>query len=239
MNIALVFAGGVGSRMNTKNGIPKQFLEVYGKPIIVYTLEKFQYNKNIDVIVISCIESYIDYCWELVEKYHLTKVKSIVKGGKNGQESIFNGLVEAHKLTEEKTIVLIHDGVRPIIDDEVINSNIRNVLEYGSSITCSKAKETIAIVNENVISDVTDRDKTVIAKAPQCFYLDDIVNVHKKAKENGDDNNIDSSTLMGKYGYKNQHIFLGSNKNIKITTPEDYYLFKALLDAEENSKVFG
>lgn len=239
MNIALIFAGGVGKRMNTKNGIPKQFLEVYGKPIIVYTIEKFQFNKNIDIIIVVCVEDYIDYCKELIKKYNLYKVKIITKGGKNGQESIYNGLIEAEKIVSKKSIILIHDGVRPIINNDIINTSISNVKKYGSSITCSLAKETVALVDDNMIVDITDRNRTVIAKAPQCFYLDDIVRAHKEAKKNNDNNNIDSSSLMRKYGFKRQYILIGSSKNIKITTSDDYYLFKALLNAEENEKVFS
>lgn len=116
MNIAVIFAGGVGKRMKT-NGVPKQFLEVYGKPILIYTLEKFENNHNIDAIVIACLEEKIDYCQKLINKFEITKVRAIVKGGKTGQESIYNGLRAADQISEsDNDIVLIHDGVRPLID---------------------------------------------------------------------------------------------------------------------------
>lgn len=239
MNIAVIFAGGVGKRMKT-NGVPKQFLEVYGKPILIYTLEKFENNQNVDAIIISCLEEKIDYCKKLVDKYDISKVRAIVKGGKTGQESIYNGLRAAEQISEsDKDIVLIHDGVRPLIDDEIIDNNIKCVKENGSAITCVECKETVVILDDNDnIKDVTDRNKSRLARAPQSFYLYDILNAHKKALEDGKTNVIDSCTLMRMYG-KEVSIVIGKSENIKITTPDDYYMFKAMLDMKENSNIFG
>lgn len=239
MNIAVIFAGGVGKRMKT-NGIPKQFLEVYGKPILIYTLEKFENNQNIDAIVISCLEEKMDYCKKLVDKYEITKVRAIVKGGKTGQESIYNGLKAAEQISEtDKDIVLIHDGVRPLIDEEIIDNNIKCVKENGSAITCVECKETVVILDDNDnIKDVTDRSRSRLARAPQSFYLKDILAAHRKALEDGKTDVIDSCTLMRMYG-KEVSIVIGKSENIKITTPDDYYMFKALLDAKENSEIFG
>ena len=239
MNIAVIFAGGVGKRMKT-NGVPKQFLEVYGKPILIYTLEKFENNQNVDAIIISCLEEKIDYCKKLVDKDDISKVRAIVKGGKTGQESIYNGLRAAEQISEsDKDIVLIHDGVRPLIDDEIIDNNIKCVKENGSAITCVECKETVVILDDNDnIKDVTDRSKSRLARAPQSFYLYDILNAHKKALEDGKTNVIDSCTLMRMYG-KEVSIVIGKSENIKITTPDDYYMFKAMLDMKENSNIFG
>lgn len=239
MNIAVIFAGGVGKRMKT-NGIPKQFLEVYGKPILIYTLEKFENNQNIDAIVVSCLEEKMDYCKKLVDKYEITKVRAIVKGGKTGQESIYNGLKAAEQISEtDKDIVLIHDGVRPLIDDEIIDNNIKCVKENGSAITCVECKETVVILDDNDnIKDVTDRSRSRLARAPQSFFLKDILSAHKKALEDGKTDVIDSCTLMRMYG-KEVSIVIGKSENLKITTPDDYYMFKALLDAKENSEIFG
>ena len=239
MNIAVIFAGGVGKRMKT-NGIPKQFLEVYGKPILIYTLEKFENNQNIDAIVVSCLEEKMDYCKKLVDKYEITKVRAIVKGGKTGQESIYNGLKAAEQISEtDKDIVLIHDGVRPLIDDEIIDNNIKCVKENGSAITCVECKETVVILDDNDnIKDVTDRSRSRLARAPQSFYLKDILDAHRKALEDGKTDVIDSCTLMRMYG-KEVSIVIGKSENLKITTPDDYYMFKAMLDMKENSNIFG
>ena len=240
MNIAVIFAGGVGSRMRTKGGTPKQFLEVYGKPILIHTLEKFENNKNIDAIIISCLEEKIEYCKKLIEKFNIKKVKNIVAGGKCGQESIYNGLKAAKEISKtDKDIVLIHDGVRPLIDDDLINRNIRSVKKYGSAITCVDCKETIIITaDEDSIKEAINRKKSRIAKAPQSFYLDEILKVHNQAIKDGNTNVIDSCTLMELYK-KHLHMVDGNSDNIKITTPNDYYMFKAILEAKENSEIFA
>lgn len=239
MNIAVIFAGGVGRRMNT-NGTPKQFLCVHGKPILIFTLEKFEHNKNIDAIVISCHKDYIEHCENLVKTFNITKVKRIVAGGDNGQSSIYNGLKAADELSQsDKDIVLIHDGVRPIIDNDLIDANIESVKAHGSAITCVPAKETIVIVdNSEKIDSTTNRDASRIARAPQSFYLSDILSVHEQAIKDGNTDTTDSCTLMRMY---NKPLFtvLGKSENIKITTPDDYYVFKALLEAKENSNIFS
>ena len=240
MNIAVIFAGGVGSRMKTKGGTPKQFLEVYGKPILIHTLEKFENNSNIDAIVIACLKEKIDYCNKIIEKFNIKKVKKVVAGGNCGQESIYNGLKAAKEISKtDKDIVLIHDGVRPIIDDELIDANIKSVKKYGSAITCVDCKETIIIADEeNTIQETIDRNSCKIARAPQSFYLDEILNVHNQAIKDGNTNMIDSCTLM-KYYNKKLNIVIGKNENIKITTPDDYYIFKSILQVKENSEIFG
>ncbi len=237
MNIAVIFAGGTGSRMNTKDR-PKQFLLIHGKPIIVHTLEIFQYHKDIDGIVIACIEDWIPYMEEMKYRYRLDKVGMIVPGGKNGQMSIYNGLKAAEKVYGRKdNIVLIHDGVRPLIDEETISRNIEGVKSYGSAITCAKAKETIVMVDEGEdLRQVPNREQARLAKAPQSFFLDNILSVHEKALSEGFDNAIDSCTLMWKYGQK-LHMVDGSYENIKITTPDDFYTFRAIYDARENNQL--
>ena len=124
MNIGVIFAGGVGRRMNTK-GKPKQFLEVHGKPIIVHTIDIFQNTEAIDAVVVVCVSDWLDYMNNLVERFNLTKVKAVVAGGETGQMSIFKGLEAAEQLATDDAVVLIHDGVRPLINEEVINANIQ------------------------------------------------------------------------------------------------------------------
>ena len=237
-NIAIIFAGGVGQRMHSA-GIPKQFLKLHDKPILVYTLEKFQYSKSVDAIILVCIENWIIYCREIVKKYNLSKVVDIIPGGHTGFESIDNGLVRAKELYLENSIVLIHDGVRPLIDQETIDANIESVKIYGSAITVSPAIETIIKQNEtNDIETIIDRKSCQIARAPQSFFLKDIYDAHKKAKSDGLFDFVDSATLMFHYGYS-LHSVIGSTDNIKITTPKDFYVFKAYVEARESFEIFG
>lgn len=235
MNIAAIFAGGIGKRMETHD-LPKQFLTVNDKPILVHTLEKFQNNKNIDAIVLASLADYIDYTWDLAKKYGLTKLKKIVAGGITGQQSIHNALIAAKNVARETpAVVLIHDGVRPLIDDDLIDRNIETVKKYGNSITCVECKETITVVNdEGIIVETTDRASLRIARAPQCFLLDDILSAHERAILDGNTNMIDSCTLMKHYGYT-LHITMGKSENIKITTPDDYHIFKSILDSRGKS----
>ncbi len=241
MNIALIFAGGAGTRMNSK-AKPKQFLEVNGKPIIIHTLEIFEQSNEIDLIVVACIENSIDFMHQLVKKYGLHKVQSIIPGGETGQLSIYNGLCEAKRISGnefEKSICLIHDGVRPLINEQVIHDNIESVKKFGSAITCTVAKETIVLIDETgYVQTATDREVTRIAKAPQSFYLKDVYEIEKKAIESGKINIIDTCTLMQQYG-KKIHIVEGPFENIKVTTPDDFYTLRALLQAKENSQIYG
>ncbi|HEO3792599.1 TPA: 2-C-methyl-D-erythritol 4-phosphate cytidylyltransferase [Streptococcus agalactiae] len=238
MNIGVIFAGGVGRRMNTK-GKPKQFLEVHGKPIIVHTIDIFQNTEAIDAVVVVCVSDWLDYMNNLVERFNLTKVKAVVAGGETGQMSIFKGLEAAEQLATDDAVVLIHDGVRPLINEEVINANIQSVKETGSAVTSVRAKETVVLVNDfSKISEVVDRTRSFIAKAPQSFYLSDILSVERDAISKGITDAIDSSTLMGMYN-RELTIVEGPYENIKITTPDDFYMFKALYDARENEQIYG
>lgn len=238
MNIVIIFAGGTGKRMNT-SGKPKQFLELHGKPILVYTIEQFQQHKLIDGIIVVMLESWIGYCEDIVERYHLTKVKSVVQGGKNGQESIFKGLQKAYEMYPSDSIVLIHDGVRPLIDQKTISEDIACVKEHGSAITVAPAIETIALKSDSgAVGDIFDRSRCQMAKAPQCFRLEDIYGSHLKSQQEGISNFIDSASLMKYYGCE-LYTVEGPSENIKITTPGDFYMFRAIVDARENSQIFG
>mgnify|MGYP004488170099 FL=1 len=239
MNIAVIFAGGVGSRMHSKEK-PKQFLEMYNKPIIVHTLEYFQKNQMIDAISVVCVEKWIPYLEELVYKFRIEKVKKIVCGGKTGQLSIYNGLKAAKEIAgNEKAIVLIHDGVRPLINDKLITDNILAVKKYGNSITSGIVKETIVEIDDkSQIVLVPDRAHSRVAKAPQCFYLDEILSAHHQALGEGITDFIDSCTMMQHYGYK-LHMTDGPYENIKITTPDDFYTMRAILEAKENAQIYG
>ena len=239
MNIAVIFAGGSGRRMNTKSR-PKQFLEYNGKPIIIYTLELFDNHPMIDGIVVVCIEDWIPFLEKMLKKFEINKVFKIVKGGNSGQESIYNGLVAAEDVTKNASdaIVLIHDGVRPLISEETITDNIYTVREKGNCITCIPATETFVVKKEDGSLEIPTRDYSLIARAPQSFFLRDILAAHRKATEEGRSDFIDSCTMMSHYGHK-MNTIIGPMENIKITTPTDYFIFKAMVEVHENQQIFG
>lgn len=238
MNIAVIFAGGAGRRMHTKSR-PKQFLEYQGKPIIIYTLELFDNHPMIDGIVVACVEEWIPFLEKMLKKFEINKVKQIVFGGVTGQDSIYNGLIAAREIsTNEKDIVLIHDGVRPLITAQTITDNIDRVKQEGSCITCVPATETFIVTQENGGLEIPTRDNSLIARAPQSFYLNDILKVHEQARTEGRYDFIDSCTMMHHYGHKLGKI-IGPMENIKITTPTDYFVFKAMVEVHENQQIFG
>lgn len=238
MNIALIFAGGVGTRMNTK-AKPKQFLELHGKPIIVYTLELFQTHPEIQGIVIVIVSDWIDYMQELIERYQLSKVVTVVEGGETGQLSIYNGLIAAEKHFRADSTVLIHDGVRPLINHDIITANIKQVQRSGNAITTSPTIETFVVVDDDmVVQEVPARKHSRLAKAPQSFVLSNIISIHRNALQDGITNSIDSCTLMSQYGHQ-VTLVEGPVENIKITTPTDYFMFRAIIESRENSQIFG
>lgn len=238
MNIAVIFAGGTGQRMNTKTK-PKQFLELHGKPILVYTIEQFQNHDQIDKIVLVMLDTWIGYCEKLISKYQLDKVAGIVSGGDSGQESIYHGLCKAYELYGGDNVVIIHDGVRPLVSAETITDAIACTEDNGNAVTVSPAIETITMTAEDgSIGEIVDRSRCRVAKAPQCFVLSQIIEAHQKANAADKHDFIDSASLMKYYGHK-LYAVEGCPENIKITTPADFYIFRAITDAKENSQIFG
>lgn len=239
-NIAIIFAGGVGQRM--QNGaLPKQFLELHGKPIIIYTLEKFQTNSQIDSIVVVCVSGWEDYLQKKLELFGITKVDKILTGGETAIKSQFIGLdyVQSQISEGEDDVVLLHDGVKPLIDKNTIDKNIESVHQNGSAITVVPAIETIGFKGESGKLERTfDRSKCVMARAPQSYYLSDIYNLHLRAQKDQRNDFVDSATMMQYYDHE-LYTVEGQTNNIKITTPTDFYIFRAILDAQENQQVFG
>ncbi|MCQ2481670.1 MAG: 2-C-methyl-D-erythritol 4-phosphate cytidylyltransferase [Clostridia bacterium] len=237
MNYAVIFAGGTGQRMNTKNK-PKQFLELNNKPIIIHTIEYFDEHPEIDGIVVVCLEEWIPYMEKLLQKFCINKVLKVVKGGDTGQHSIRNGLFALYENENvpKDSIVLIHDGVRPLITPEIITDCIECAKKNGNSVTVTPATETIISVNENdEIKEVMDRSICRMARAPQCFVLEEIVEAHHKADAE-DFSAIDSAMLMSHYG-ATLHVVQGPPENIKITTPSDFYIFRAITESRENAQI--
>ncbi|MDO4979400.1 MAG: IspD/TarI family cytidylyltransferase [Prevotellaceae bacterium] len=238
MNIAAIFAGGSGVRMHTKSR-PKQFLELNGKPIIIYTLELFDNHPQVDAIVVACIDSWIPFLKKMIRKFEITKVVEIVPGGETGQDSIYNALQAAERAADGKdATVMIHDGVRPLITEQTITDNINTVEEFGSCITCVPATETFVVSQADGSLEIPSRANSLIARAPQSFHLSDIMTAHRRAISEGMHDFIDSCTMMSHYGYTLKTI-IGPMENIKITTPTDFFIFRAMVEVHENQQIFG
>lgn len=237
MNTALIFAGGTGQRMNSL-AKPKQFLELHGKPILLYTLEHFEEHPEIDAIMVVCLESWIRELKILLRRYGIKKVSKIVPGGNTGHESIYNGLKALEDICKADDIVLIHDGVRPLITEELISANIAKVRECGTAITAEAATESVvSSKNGNLIDSVPNRSAMYTAKAPQSFYYGMISDLYRRARKDGL-LTIDSAHLLSLYGIE-MHMVKSPPNNMKITAPADYYIFRALYEAMESRQVFG
>lgn len=240
MNIAVVFAGGSGVRMGA--GVPKQFLEIDGKPILIHTLRMFEMHHEIDKIYLAVLEDYQAYAKALAAEFHITKLKGIVHGGKSAMDSVYRILREVSKENPEDSIVLIHDGVRPFVGYDVISKNIAAVKKYGSAVTSNLCYETVLISKDggSTVDAIPARKECYTAQAPQSFYLKEILDAHEKIRREDPDYTdiVDSCTLMKVIG-KEPHLVEGNRGNIKVTTPIDVYMFRALLNYQENEQAFG
>lgn len=242
MNIALILAAGVGQRMRN-GGLPKQFLKLMGKPIIIYTLEKFEQCDDIDKIVIACHGSYVEYLQNLLQMFQIKKVDKVVVGGTDRQSSIVKGLDTIHSMgAQEEDIVVIHDGVRPLVDSRTIRENIRVAKEYGCAITVHPVTESVVITEGEKagINNFMKRADTYSMTAPQSFVfgkLQEAYNEIDTIKEDGLPL-LDAGMVYSKV-HGDVQLVKEQGTNIKITTPEDFYYLKAILDLEENKYIFG
>lgn len=237
MNIGLIFAGGIGSRMSTEN-LPKQFLTIHGTPLIVHTIQHFQDHPDIDGVAVSILPAWRDRFAQLVSRYELTKVNWIVDGGATGQESRHRAIRAVADECPGDAVVLVHDGVRPLIDAQVISDNIRTVREKGPAITCTKGNETIVSASTTEIDEVLPRDHLYVAQAPQSLQLSTALEIYDRAVADGDDDSIDTATLLRRYGHRLFRVD-GPRSNIKITTAEDYYICRAFFDLIERNQIGG
>ena len=225
MNIAIIFAGGSGVRMGA--GIPKQFLEINGKPVIVHTLQLFQYHREIDKIYVSIIAEYQDYMEELVADYRLSKVAAVLPGGETAQDSIYNALKRAEAENPADSVVLIHDGVRPFISREVITDNIRCVREKGNAITASYSYLLYGSNDGDCAKIAINRDTFMTLSTPQSFRYSAIVDLYKQVEEKKLFEKLiehHTNVFMAELGIP-LYFSKGSHANIKITTKEDIDLF--------------
>ena len=231
-NIALIIAGGAGNRMH--QDIPKQFLTVNERPVIIYTLEAFEKHPEIDVISVVCIDGWEPVLRAYAKQFNVTKLKHVFPGGENGQDSIRNGVMELEKLYAKEDLVLIHDAIRPMVSAEIISDNIRVAKEKGNAITVIPCAEAMLQTEDGVTScGKIPRESLRRTQTPQAFRIGDICDLHRRALEAGITNSVASCTLMAEMG-EQVYFSAGSEKNIKLTTVEDIEIFKALLIAKRS-----
>ncbi len=229
-NIAMVIAGGVGAR--THQDIPKQFIHVKDVPVIIYTLQAFQNHPQIDAIEVVCLEGWHDVLWAYSKQFGINKLENIVPGGETGQDSIRNGLWDiAKRYHEDDDIVLIHDSIRPMVSAEIITDNIRVCREKGNAITVIPCTSVMLKTEDSIVSkDQVPRDNLKITQTPQAFFINELIEVHKKAINMDLLPSIASCALYVEMGMP-VYLSAGSEKNIKITTSEDIEIFQSLLES--------
>lgn len=230
MNIALIIAGGLGSRM--EQDIPKQFLHVNDKPIIIYTLEAFQNHSEIDSIEVVCLDGWEKMLNAYCKQFNITKIENIIPGGLNGQDSIRNGVYDLMTRHSEDDIVLVHDAIRPMISMEIISENLKVCREKGNAIAVIPCAEAMLKTKDGIVSSVQVARKNLKrAQTPQAFKLGKLAWAHKEALERGITNSVASCTMFIELGER-LYFSKGSEKNVKLTTADDVDIFKALLQAQ-------
>lgn len=227
VNIAMIIAGGSGQRMN--QDIPKQFINVNDKPVIVYTLEAFQRHPNIDAIAVVCLEGWQEILKAYAKQFNITKLKWVTIGGQNGQESIYQGIKLIEKYCKADDMILIHDAIRPMVSQEIISDCISKCNLYGSAITVIPCTEAVLFSGNHIDANSSiDRNTLMRTQTPQAFYLSKLIWAHEEAKKRGIVNSVATCTLIIELGDK-VSFSTGSEKNIKLTTTDDIEIFKALL----------
>jgi 2-C-methyl-D-erythritol 4-phosphate cytidylyltransferase len=235
MNIALLTAAGTGTRTN--QDIPKQFIHVDNKPIIIYTLEAFQKHPNIDEICVVVLSGWEKILWAYAKQFGITKLKYVVIGGATGQESIYNGLMEIKAHCSNDDVVMIHDGNRPLVSQDIITDSLVKYQQFGSAVAAIPCTEVVFVIDNdtsNKSMKSINRDLLRRTQTPHTYRLGEICAAHEEAKRRGIVNMPASCSLMEALG-KPTYFSLGSEKNLKITTVEDIEIFKALLYSKNDA----
>lgn len=236
MNVAILIAGGSGCRMG--QDIPKQFLNIYDKPVIIYTLESFQSHPLVDAIEVVCLEGWENILWAYAKQFNINKLKWIVPGGKTGQESISNGVFSLEEKCNAGDIVIIHDGVRPLVDDAILTDVIRTAEKFGNGVTSRPVNEQIFWVgeeNSSITTSYIPREKLRIVATPQAYEFSNLDKRYHEAFEKniGIDGSNYTNTMMVQLG-ETLHFAAGSDRNIKLTTKENLEIFKASLKVDRD-----
>lgn len=237
MNIALLTAGGIGNRMG--QDIPKQFMTINEKPVLVYTLEAFQSHKEVDAIAVVCLPG-----WELIlqayaNQYRITKLKWIFQGGSSNQESIHNGLCGLkNNGCNDEDIIIVHDGVRPLVSDRIISENISTCRKFGFAVTGLVCKEVIMEIKDGLVLPIDiPRERLVRTQTPHTYHLADLIQAHNDAEKRGINDTVAPCDMIAKIGEHEQHLVAGSEKNgLKLTRPEDVDIFKSLIELDSLKK---
>lgn len=234
MVTALLTAAGSGSRMG--QDIPKQFMHVENKPIIIHTMEAFQNHPGVDMIIVVTLTSWIDVLKAYAKQFNITKLKYVVPGGRTGQESIRNGLFKLKELLEKDDIVMVHDGNRCMVSSEIISDSLATFKAHGSAVAAIPCMEAVFRSGDNGLSSIVSipREQLFRTQTPHTYTMGKLIWAHEEAEKRGITNTAASCTLMQELG-EIVYFSKGSEENLKITTVEDMMIFKALLHTKRDS----
>ena len=233
MTVALLTAAGSGTRMH--QDIPKQFIHVDNKPVIIHTMEAFQNHPSIDAIIVVTIESWSAVLWAYAKQFNITKLRWVVPGGETGQDSIKNGLLALKKEISDDSIIVVHDGNRPLVTSEIISDSLATFSKYGSAVAVIPCTEVVFESENGTSSHIsTEREKLFRTQTPHTYSLGDLLEAHREAENLGIAGTAASCMLMKELG-KETYFSKGSEENLKITTLDDLKMFKALLHTRQDS----
>ncbi len=235
MNIALIIAGGSGNRMG--QDIPKQFINVYDKPVLIYTLEGFQKHPQIDAIEVVCIDGWHEVLWAYAKQFNIAKLKWIVSGGKTGQESIRNGVYNLEGKAADDDIIIVHDGIRPLVDETVLSDVIVKAKQFGNAVSSLPYNEQIFVIDDEIsTTKFIPRETLRRVSTPQAYRFDLLNSKYHEAyeKEVGIYGSHYANTMMVELGVR-LYFAAGSDKNIKLSTKDDLELFKAYLKSDKSN----
>ena len=233
MKVALLTAAGSGTRMH--QDIPKQILHVDNKPIIIYTMQVFENNPQIDAIIVVTLDSWKDFVWAYAKQFNITKLKWVVSGGATGQESIHNGLMKLKEVCNPSDVVMVHDGNRPLISNDVIADSLSTFSKYGSAVAAIPCTEAVFKSGDGIASNISiPREELFRTQTPHTYALEKLLWAHEQAKKQCITNTTASCTLMQALG-ETVYLSKGSEKNFKLTTMEDLDIFRAFLNNQELS----
>jgi 2-C-methyl-D-erythritol 4-phosphate cytidylyltransferase len=235
MNIAIIIAGGVGQRMG--QDIPKQFLSVNDKPIIIYTLEAFEKHPNIDKIAVVCLDGWQEVLRAYSKQFGISKLSIICSGGKTGQESIYKGLQAIKPIAQPDDVILVHDAIRPMVSQDIITDCIVKCKKYGNAISVIPCNEAMMKNCTPFSANVSvPRDNLKRTQTPQAMLFKNFIALHEAAIKKGITSSIATCALIIEMG-GTVYYSLGSEKNIKLTTIDDLDIFKALLQAKQSTNI--
>lgn len=235
MNVAIIIAGGTGQRMG--QDIPKQFISIYDKPVLIYTAESFQNHPKVDAIEIVCIDGWCDVVWAYAKQFNITKLKWVVKAGDSAQESIRNGVYNLENELSDGDMVIVHDGIRPLVDEDVLTDVIEKCEQYGNAVTSLPYNEQIFLVDDEISTvKYIPRETLRRVSTPQAYQFGKLSKAYHEAyeKEIGIYGSSYANTMMVELGER-LYFAKGSDKNIKLTTKDDLELFKAYIKSDRDS----